>query len=80
MTNLTIKSRKLDRDFEFFMPDGGGYVRLERGANHGTLGDQICYGGGFRGNTIRCASEDEFRTECRRWYRDHLKAETELGW
>lgn len=73
MTVFTIKSRKLNRDFDFFMPDSGGYVRLENGANHGTLGEQICYGGGFRGNTILCSSEDEFKAECRRWYRAHIQ-------
>ena len=72
MTTLTLKSRKLGREFSFFMPDGGGYVRLERSANHGTLGTQICYGGGFRGNTIRCDDDAEFKREVRRWYRDYI--------
>ena len=72
MSTLTINSRKLGREYTFYMPPSGGYVRLENGSNHGTLGTQICYGGGFRGNTIPCATDAEFREECRRWYRQHM--------
>jgi len=74
MTTFTINSRKLAREFTFFMPDNGGYVRLEDGANHGTLGRQICQGGGFQGITIYCSGEDEFRGACRRWYRAFMRA------
>jgi hypothetical protein len=76
--NLTIKSKRLRRDFDFFAPPGGGYVRLERGNRHGTLGDQICDGGHFMGNTLR-ASEESFERVCRRWYRAHLRRATQYG-
>lgn len=69
---LTIKSKVLAREFEFWAPDNGGYVRLEDGANHGTLGTQICYGGGFRGQTVSVDDKAEFERECRAWYRQHL--------
>jgi len=75
MTTFSINSRKLDREFSFFMPDNGGYVRLEDGANHGTLGRQICHGGGFQGSTIYCSDEDDFRDECRHWYRSFMRAQ-----
>lgn len=73
MTTLTINSRKLDRAFTFFMPDGGGYVRLENGRDHGTLGAEICHGGGFRGETIYCSDAADFNAACRKWYRAHIR-------
>lgn len=71
---LTIKSKTLGSNFDFWAPDNGGYVRLEEGSNHGTLGAQICYGGSFRGNTVRVNDEAEFKVACRTWYRQHLAA------
>jgi hypothetical protein len=70
---LKIRSKTLARDFEFWAPDRGGYIRLEQGDNHGTLGTEICYGGGFRGYTISVNDEQQFRRECRTWYRQHIK-------
>ena len=76
MTRMTIKSRKLHREFHFWMPDGGGYVCLESTDRYGhPTNRQICEGGGFSGSTIRCADEDDFAATCRRWYRQYLKAE-----
>lgn len=73
MPNLTIRSKKLNREFSFFMPPNGGYVRLEDDRNHGTLGRQICVGGGFMGNTIVAYTEESFKRQCREWYRAHIR-------
>ena len=75
---MTIKSRSFNREFEFWMPDDGGYVRLEREGRTGTLGEQICYGGGFRGNTIS-SSPDGFEHACRSWYRAHMRDAKKFG-
>ncbi len=68
MTRMTIKSRKLQRNFEFFMPNDNGSIFLEDDDNQGTLGQQICEGGRFHGITIAATSEHMFKGECRRWY------------
>lgn len=67
MARFTIKTRT-NGDMDFFVPDGGGYVRLESGANHGTLGRQICTGGSFGGNTLM-ANKQTLEAVARRWYR-----------
>jgi len=56
MARTTIKTRD-NGTLEFFVPNNGGYVRLESGSQHGTLGRQICDGGGFRGNTLTATPE-----------------------
>lgn len=83
--NLTIKSRKLEWTFRFYAPDGGGYISVmipdQYGNRHVV---QICEGGGFRGSTLRCTDEADFKATCRRWYRQYLAATQrvadELGW
>lgn len=70
---FTINSTRFG-EHTFFMPDNGGYVRLECGAQHGTLGQQICNGGGFRGYTV-VAMPGTFQREVRRWWRQHLRRE-----
>lgn len=70
MPTFTIKSR-LHGDQTFFVPPGGGYVRLERGTAHGTLGQQICYGGDFCGSTVT-ATPETLEREARRWWRARL--------
>jgi len=68
MARFTIKTRT-NGDIDFFVPDAGGYVRLESGVNHsGTLGRQICEGGGFMGSTIM-ADEKTLEAKARHWYR-----------
>mgnify|MGYP003658299310 CR=1 FL=1 len=74
MAQLTIKSRLLNREFTFFMPDGGGFIRLEDGRNHGTLGTQICRGGGFKGETLEGSDEYDFKSKCLNWYRQHKES------
>lgn len=72
MARFTIKTRQHGEQV-FFCPDGGGYVRLESGANHGTLGRQICYGGGFSGNTIS-ATPESLPKVCRAWWAQQRRA------
>ena len=62
-----IKSRKLKQEFHFWMPSEGGYVWL----GNGTLGRQLCAGGGFVGATLT-ATPDTFDKVCRKWYRQHI--------
>ena len=73
MTTFTIKSKKHGNK-TFFVPDQGGYVRLERGRQHGNLGQQICYGGDFRGNTIT-ADADTLEAVARKWWKQYLANE-----
>ena len=76
MARFTIKTRN-HGEKSFFVPDTGGYVRLEEGDKIGTLGKQICYGGGFRGSTVT-ASPETLETESRRWWKQFLRNEREL--
>lgn len=47
----------------------GAYVYLED-KGPGTTGSQICEGGGFRGNTVRCNGTPEgLARAARRWWR-----------
>lgn len=71
MTTFTIKSRT-HGEKTFFVPDNGGYVRLEDGRKHGTLGTQICYGGAFRGNTVT-ADADTLEAVARKWWKQYLR-------
>lgn len=59
---------------EFFCPDGGGYIRLETPGRPGTLGRQICRGGGLTGSTLSACGEADFKSECRKWYRAARRA------
>lgn len=72
---ISIKSRKLNRTFEFSAPAEGGYIFMwvpdQYGNRHAV---QVCEGGGFRGSTIRCTDEDNFQSQCRRWYRQYVNA------
>lgn len=72
MASFTIKSR-LHGDQTFFVADrgDGGYVRHTSPNKPGVLGDQICYGGGYRGNTIH-ASADELEQVARKWWKQRL--------
>lgn len=73
MARITIKSRKVGHK-TFWMPDTGGYVRLESDGKTGTLGRQICYGGGFRGNTVS-STPDTFEADVRKWWRAYIKSD-----
>jgi hypothetical protein len=76
MATFTIKTRE-HGDKAFFVPDNGGYVRLEQGRNHGTLGTQICDGGSFRGNTLT-ADAGTLSVVARKWWKQYLKNERTL--
>ena len=70
MARLVINS-KVFGEQSFFMPDNGGYIRLESEGKSGTLGAQICDGGKFSGSTIS-ASPASFERECRKWHKARL--------
>jgi len=72
---LVITPRDGSTPLEFFCPDGGGYVRLEGPGRTGTLGWQLCYGGGFTGGTVTASDASDFGRECRRWYKARKRAE-----
>jgi hypothetical protein len=78
MARFTIKTRT-NGDLDFFCPDGGGYVRLERGAQHGTLGRQIGAGGGFSGNMLT-ATPESLEAVARRWYRAFRADQRQYGY
>jgi hypothetical protein len=72
--HLKIKSKYADSGaFDFWAPDGGGYVRIISVENPGTLGRQICYGGDFSGSTISARTEGEFTRLCRGWLADYRR-------
>ena len=59
----------------FWAPDSGGYIRIERDGRWGTLAEQICEHGCLSGNTISCDGDyDRFVAICRRWARSHVRA------
>lgn len=66
MARITISTRRGKR--EFWCPDAGGYVRLETEGHSGTLGRQICEGGGFMGSTLT-ADAETLPKVARRWLR-----------
>jgi len=72
----TIKSKKLNRTFEFWAPTNGGHITLEEGEKVGCLGRQICEGGEFLGSTlVTPADEKRFGKICRSWYKALLRKE-----
>lgn len=74
---FTIKSRKLGTTFEFFKNHSDkkpAYIYLETTGAPGTLGNQICEGGGFLGSTLS-ANDSNFEYVCRRWYRQYMKSQ-----
>jgi hypothetical protein len=72
MATFTINSKK-HGEISFFMPNNGGYIRLESSGKNGTLGAQICSGGKFIGNTIS-ATEASFEETCKKWHRQRMSA------
>lgn len=70
----TFYSRKFGHEITFSRP-GTGYVYVDMsGSNPGTLGRQICSGGGFLGSTLSYYgdSDDGFENFCRRWWKKYL--------
>ena len=80
MKTFTIHSRKLNRNFTFSAniddskPRDSKYVRIEEDGKTGTLAPQICYGGGFMGNTVSSTPET-FERDCRTWYSQYMASE-----
>jgi hypothetical protein len=58
-----------------FSRPGGGYVYCDLGRHgaNGTLGGQICYGGGLRGSTISVGSDDAFERAVKKWLADYRR-------
>lgn len=73
---LKIKSRKLGRTITFSRP-GSSYIFADLNGKPGTLGCQICSGGGTMGSTLSYDGDDQerFAAICRRWYRAHVRGE-----
>ena len=67
MARIIIKTRK-EGEFSFWCPTGGGYVRIESEGRPGTLGQQICEGGGLMGSTLE-ATEATLGDVARKWLR-----------
>lgn len=78
MANLSIKSRKTGEQFDFWMNGDQGYIYLEAEGRRGTLGRQLCAGGGFMGNTLSANSESSFKKHCRSWYRAYMRNQTNI--
>lgn len=78
---FTMKTRDYGT-LEFFAPRNGGYVRLESDGKPGTLGQQICNGGGFLGNTISCGpTEESLSRVARAWQRQRREGnKQDFGW
>jgi len=73
---LKINSRKLGRTITFSRP-GSSYIFADLNGKSGTLGCQICRGGGTMGSTLSYSGDDQaqFEAICRRWYRAHVRQE-----
>ena len=78
----TINSRKYGK-LDFYMPDNGGYIRLESGNKHGILADQICVNGSYMGSTLYAVDETDFIKKVKSWHNARLRfirEETKLGY
>jgi hypothetical protein len=71
--NMTINSRKLNRKITFSIP-GSSYICVDLNGKAGSLGNQICRGGGITGSTLSYAGSDqkEFEKICRGWFRSYI--------
>ena len=73
---LTIKSRRLGHDVDFYWNPsqkyGSGYIYIDMTPDGGTP-HQICEGGGFLGPTEVAYSEQDFETTSRKWWKDFLR-------
>lgn len=70
---LKITSRKTGLTITFSRP-GKEYIWADLNGKSGTLGLQICHGGGTEGSTMSYSGEDqvEFEAICRRWYKAYM--------
>jgi len=67
---FTIKSRKINREFNFRAVANCGYISLE--VEDGRW-EQICRNGDFYGSTLECSNEENFEGQCRSWYRAYMR-------
>lgn len=60
-----------------FSRPSGGYVYCDFGkaSAHGTLGKQICYGGGLRGSTVEERDDAAFVKQVKKWLADYRRNE-----
>lgn len=74
ISDVQIKSRKLGRTITFSRP-GSSYIYADLNGQPGTMGKQICRGGGTMGSTLSYDGDDQeqFEAICRRWYRAHIR-------
>lgn len=77
MARTTINTRNVGA-LVFYVPDDGGYVRLESPGRRGTLGQQICNGGGTLGSTLT-ADENTLAFVARRWLKQR-RANADLAY
>lgn len=58
-----------------FSRPGGGYVYCDFGKSKwfGTLGKQVCYGGGLRGSTLSAGDDASFEKAVKRWLADYRR-------
>jgi hypothetical protein len=91
LLEMMIKSRKLNRKFEFMRPSGSEYLLVRtiihyKGHQPGcdqediqSISDWIqpCEGGAYSGATVSYSGNDynAFKTVCQKWYRQHMRGE-----
>ena len=71
MARFVLKT-KTSGDIEFFVPDAGGYVRIESVDRTGVTGMQICQGGRLTGSTLQ-ADAATLERVARRWRGQYLR-------
>ena len=71
---MTIKSRKLNREFLFSIP-GQSYIFVDLNGKSGSQGMQVCAGGRVTGNALCYSGNDQraFEGICRNWYKAAMK-------
>jgi len=77
---LTIKSRRFKKNISFFCGSFDPekkyqyrYIYVNLNGKSGTLGNQICRGGGLTGPTLVAYSEEDFYRTSRAWWRSYLR-------
>ena len=68
------------KEKRFYVPDFGGYVR-DSTDDPGTLGRQICKGGGYRGSTVRLSdpTEEKLKKRIDKWVRARRRKRVQRG-
>ena len=79
MARITINTRDAGALTFFVRDDQAGYVYLESPNRSGTLGQQICDGGGTMGNTLR-ADSATLATVARRWNKQRRARAVQRGY